>query len=66
MPNTDFELNDLGSIVVITPLTAAANTWTEEYILSDEIQLWCGGFVVEPRYVEDIIRGITASGLTVS
>lgn len=52
--SVDFTLVDHGSIAIITPLSQQATDWTEMYI-SDEAQWFGDGFVVEHRYVDDIV-----------
>lgn len=61
---TDFTLVNHGSISVLTPNTSAAREWVEDHI-PDDAQWWCGGVVVEPRYVGSILDGIDVDGLTV-
>jgi len=52
--STDFTVADHGSIAVITPLSEQATEWTDNYI-SEEAQWFGEGFVVEHRYVDDIV-----------
>lgn len=52
--STDFTLVDHGSIAVITPLSEQATEWVNNYI-SDDAQWFGDGFVVEHRYVDDIV-----------
>lgn len=61
---TDFTLVDHGSIVIITPLSQQATEWTDTY-LSEETQWWGAGFVVEPRYVDDIVDRMKELGMEV-
>lgn len=60
----DFEVEDQGSLVLLYPLTAAAQTWVEENLPEDRLT-WGLGVVIEPRYVSDIVDGISADRLTV-
>ena len=59
----DFKIYDHGSILIVQPITQAAHEWTEISIDPDA-QWWGHGFVVEPRYIENLIDGITADGFT--
>lgn len=62
---TDFRIDNHGSVVIVTPLTPAADAWTEESVPLEDWQ-WAGrGFVVEPRYVAALVDGIQDAGLTV-
>jgi hypothetical protein len=60
----DFAFTNHGSVCILTPLTDEARTWCEEHLPADR-QTWCGGTVIEPRYVDDIINGLRGDGLTV-
>lgn len=63
---TDFNVLNEGSIILLNPITAAAGEWVDEHILAgnDEVQMWGSAVVVEPRFIEDILRGIVSDGLT--
>ncbi len=64
-PPVDFHYFNHGSICTLTAATDAAKQWADEH-LPDDRQLWGQfGNVIEPRYVNDIIAGITGDGLTV-
>ena len=61
----DFLYSDHGSIVTLTAVTDAAKQWADDWLPEDR-QIWGQfGSVIEPRYVSDIIDGITGDGLTV-
>lgn len=60
----DIEVNDHGSIFILNPVTPEAGAWFEENVAQDG-QRWGGGYVVEPRYVDDILDGAEAEGLTI-
>jgi hypothetical protein len=60
----DFTLADHGSITILYPVSADAADWVGEHI-PDEAQRYAGGVVIEPRYVGDILDGITNDGLSV-
>lgn len=60
----DFEVENHGSVVVISPENDAA----EEYLQSkapEDATWWYGGLVCEPRYVQAILDDLIAEGFTV-
>ena len=60
----DIEIGNHGSIVILNALSDQAIDWMEEH-LDPEVQRWGrNGYVIEPRYVEDIIVGAIEAGLT--
>jgi hypothetical protein len=61
----DFRVDDHGSIVLITPITDAAEAWVDEN-LPDSAMTFGSAVVIEPRYVGPILEGISADGLTVA
>lgn len=62
---SDFLVQDEGSIVLVRPVTQAAQTWVAAHIPEDAT--WFGGaVVVEHRYAFDVLSGIVADGLAVS
>ena len=62
--SVDFTLIDHGSIAVITPLSDHAKTWVDDYI-SEESQWFGDGFVVEHRYVDDIVSAILGDDMEI-
>ena len=52
-----FEINNQGSIFLFTPLTEDAELWWEENV-SNDCQKFGNAFVVEHRYVYDILDGL--------
>lgn len=64
-PAPDFLAADHGSIWLVQPITDAAKQWVADHIPSDA--QWFGrGFVVEWRFIDDILCGIAADGLEVA
>lgn len=64
-PSTpDFFVENHGSIVLLRPVTPAANEWVEQHI-PDDAQYFGNAVVVEPRYIEGIVNGIQNDGLEV-
>lgn len=53
-----------GSVVLVRPLTPAAEDWLDENVQKDAT--WYGGALVcEPRFVLNLVAGMRESGLTV-
>jgi len=62
---TDFIVQNHGSIFILQALTAAAQEWVADHI-PDDAQTWgANGIVVEHRYISDIVDGIQGDGLSV-
>lgn len=63
----DFSFQDEGSIVILYPLSARARDWMTTFIsISNEVQYWGDGTVIERRYFWDILVGITDAGMSVT
>lgn len=60
----DFQIVNHGSICTVTPLTEAAQSWWNDNVDPDAMQIG-GGYAVEPRYAGDIIDGVIEEGMTV-
>ena len=60
----DFSLYDSGSILLLTPMSDEAKDWVKEH-LPEDIRTFGRGFAVEPRYMNDIMDGLTSEGLTI-
>lgn len=61
---TDFELQRAGGLLILYPRTDAAKEWVADHI-SDEATRWCGGVVIEHRYMDDVYHGILGDDLTI-
>jgi len=61
---SDFLLHDRGSLWLLSPKTEQACDWCADN-LPEDAPVWVGDFVVEPRYVDQIVAGINDAGLTV-
>jgi hypothetical protein len=60
-----FYIENHGTIVLVRPLTDDVKTWLEENV--EEAAMWYGGaLVVEPRYVEALLEGLTQEGFVAS
>ncbi len=62
--NPDAVVVDHGFIFCVIRWTDAARAWVARYI-GEEAQPFGPGFIVEPRYLQAIVRGMQASGLLV-
>ena len=61
----DFAVTNHGSTILIAALSEPALAWCAEHLPTDA-QTWGGTYVVEHRYIGDILAGIVADGLTVT
>lgn len=61
----DFRVENHFSIILLQPLTPAAWAFVDEF-LPDDAMRYGGAIVVEPRYIDDIVEGARAEGLTVN
>ncbi len=59
----DFLLNREGTISVLVALTPEAREWDDEHLPPDRMR-FCGGVVIEHRFVDPIVAGIREDGLT--
>ena len=64
-PKPDFTLENHGSIMLLRPLTGAAQDWVDDHI-PDEAMAWGDAIAIEPRYIEDIADGIIDDGLSIT
>jgi len=62
---TDFAVANHGTIVLLQPLTRAANEWIAANLPADRLH-YAGAVVIEPRYLADIVNGLRADGLEVN
>lgn len=61
----DVLVTNEGTIVLLRPNTQRAKDWIAEHTPKES--MWFGpSLVVEPRYVDDIIDGMTRNGLEVA
>jgi hypothetical protein len=66
-PTPDFEVQNHGSIFLLKPQNDSAISWIEEHIGADNgYQPYYPTFVIEPRYIADIVAGIQGDGLAVA
>jgi len=65
--NCDFVFIRHGSISLLHPVSTAAEEWVGDNIpLEGDTQFWGNAIVIEPRYVDGILNGISGDGLVVS
>ncbi len=60
----DFEVQDEGTIFLLTPVNDLAVDWVDSHLPQDA-QHFGDSIVVEHRYIADIFAGIQNDGLTV-
>ncbi len=60
----DFSVENHGSIILLRPLTEAAQDWVDEHI-PDDAQTFGNAIAVEPRYIGPIVEVILNDGLSV-
>lgn len=58
-------INNL-SVVIIDPVSDEAKEWCAEHLPEDAMRWGVCGYVVEPRYANDILDGMMADGLLVA
>lgn len=61
---SDFLVQNEGSIFLLHPLSESARDWIEEYLPEDRMTFG-GAIVVEHRYIADIVRGAQLDGLVI-
>jgi hypothetical protein len=65
-PAGDFVFENFGSVCILTAVSDQAKAWVEDHLPEDRMTWGRNGSVIEPRYVDDILSGIVADGLTVN
>jgi len=60
----DVTITDHGTISVVAGKTGIAKAHLEER-MPDEVQMWGGGYVVEPRFIDHIVDDLLANDFTV-
>ena len=61
----DFDVQHHITIALLRPDTDGALAWCDEHLVTENALTWGRAYVAEPRYLEDILRAIVESGLTV-
>jgi len=61
---TDFEMKNCFSLIMLYPVTNKAYNWIKENICLENWQ-HDSNIAIEPRFFEGIFEGITQAGLTI-
>ena len=61
----DVLLENHGSVALFTPMTAEAHEWIDENVHVESWQRLGASIACEPRYLDQLIDGMTESGLIV-
>jgi hypothetical protein len=61
----DVEIIDHGTISVVVGKTGIAKSHLEER-MPDDVQMWGGGYVVEPRFLDHIVSDLIDQDFTVA
>jgi hypothetical protein len=59
----DFRVQDEGTIKIFWPTSQNAISWCESHLPDDCPRWGKNGYVIEHRYIDDIVAGATADGL---
>lgn len=62
---TDILVENHGSIFLLRPASPSGQFFLDTRVIGEETQLFGNAVVVEPRYVENIVRGARGEGLFV-
>lgn len=60
---TDYRVDNHGSIFILFPESRQAVDWCEEHVQQDGQRWGKNGYVVEHRYISNIVKGLEAAGL---
>jgi hypothetical protein len=61
----DFDVQHHIAIALLRPDTDDARAWCNEHLVTNDVLMWGRAYVVEPHYLEGILRAIVQDGLTV-
>jgi len=64
-PIVDVEVENAGGIFLFQPRTQAGREWINENV-AEEVTWFGSALVVEPRYAENLVRGMQGDGLVVA
>jgi hypothetical protein len=62
-PRHDFEVDDQGTIFILNPISEAALQWCYYHLPADAPRWGSVAYMIEHRYIEDIVRGCRRDGL---
>ena len=60
----DFIVDDQYTLILVKPVTPAAQEWANEHIQTPDV-CWAGSIPVEPRYATELIMGIEHAGFEI-
>jgi hypothetical protein len=60
----DFRIENHGSLVGVRPLTLACQSWLNDNV-GEDAQYFGGALMVEPRFLEALVDGMSAANLSV-
>lgn len=61
----DITVFNAGSIIILSGATQRGKEWLEDNLPEDTMRWGINGWVIEPRYVQDILVGAIEDGLNV-
>jgi hypothetical protein len=64
-PEKDFKVYPKGSIIMVEPLSPQARAWVKENVSPEGYQPYFPALIVEAAYIEDLVAGIQAEGMSV-
>ena len=64
-PVPDFLVQNHGSICILWPRTGAAQDWCVDHLDPLAPQRWGDGYVVEHRYITDVVDAVISDGYDV-
>ena len=62
----DFDYVEHGSVCILSPITVGAFAWCAKHLPEGAQRFGSSGYVVEPRFIDDVLFGIQADGLKVA
>lgn len=64
--NPDIEVINHGSVIALRPLTPSGDDWISANLALEPWQWFGGCAVIDPRYAEAILDGMSNDGLQIS
>jgi hypothetical protein len=61
----DIAVFNAGSVVILSGVTFEGQQWLSEHLPEDSMRWGVNGWMVEPRYVADILDGARNDGLRI-
>lgn len=63
--NPDFTIENHGALFLVKPHTSRAKRHTEQFMPTD-VQVFGGGYAVEPSYIQPIVDDILERGFSIA